>query len=222
MISRTLILAALLAGPLASGCMDEEFATRPPEDPDEVAEGGDLAYAMEEEAGDITVHPVRDRLDLLITTTSPLSPDRDVDLAIEGVAREAIDSGEVVLTLPTKAMMGHVGEGRPEVPVEARWTLPPMAEGERWRASFTVPGAVAGYYQVLVNAYTHGPDGGPRLFDESHYSVWMYVSGTDGQLTRLFEDSIFPEGMRPAGSRPADGGQRPVLRGRYDGLDALA
>ncbi|MDE2974340.1 MAG: hypothetical protein OXU64_06415 [Gemmatimonadota bacterium] len=73
-----------------------------------------------------------------------------------------------------------------------------MAEGERWRASFTVPGAVAGYYQVLVNAYTHGPDGGPWLFDESHYSVWMYVSGTDGQLTRLFEDSIFPEGMRPA------------------------
>ena len=48
-------------------------------------------------------------------------PDAAVELAIGGVAREPIDSGEVVLTLPTKALMDHVGEGRQDLPAEARW-----------------------------------------------------------------------------------------------------
>ena len=34
--------------------------------------------------------------------------------------------------------------------------------------------------------------------------VWMYVSETDGQLTRFFEDSVFPEGVHPAAG-PATG-----------------
>ena len=50
---------------------------------------------------DSIVHPTRSRIDLTISTTSPLVPDADVVLTIKGVAREAIDSGEVVLTLPT-------------------------------------------------------------------------------------------------------------------------
>lgn len=40
--------------------------------------------------------------------------------------------------------------------------------------------------EVLVNAYTHGPDGGPWLFDDVSRSAWMFVSETDGQLTRFF------------------------------------
>ena len=147
--------------------------------------------------GDIIVHPARGRIDLTISADGPLQPGVAVELTIEGVAREAIDSGEVVLTLPTKAMMEHVGPGRPELPVEASGVLASMAAGDMWNTTFTVPGAAAGYYQVAVAAHTHGPDGGPWLFDATRSTAWMYVSGTGGQLTRFFEDSLFPEGVRP-------------------------
>ena len=63
---------------------------------------------------DSIVHPTRGRIDLTITATGPLLPGEDVTLTIKGVAREPIDSGEVVLTLPTRALMGpRAGHGRP-------------------------------------------------------------------------------------------------------------
>ena len=105
--------------------------------------------------------------------------------------------------------MDHVGDGRPDLPVKARWDLPAMATGDTWSGTFTVPGQPAGYYRVMVNAYTHGPDGGPYLFDDEFRQAWMFISGTDGQLTRFFEDTIFPEGVHPAaGPAAADGATR--------------
>ena len=143
-------------------------------------------------------HPADDRLRLTISTTSSLRPNTAIELTIRGVAREAIDSGEVVLALPTRAIMDHaLDTGVPEVPAKATWDLPAMAEGGTWSETFTVPGEAAGYYGVRVNAYTHGPNGGPWLFDDVSRSAWMFVSETDGQLTRLFEDSLFPEGIHP-------------------------
>ena len=152
-------------------------------------------------------HPTGDRLRLAIPTTSSLRPNTAVEMTIEGVAREAIDGGEVVLALPTRAIMDYRASdtGVPEVPAKARWDLPAIAKGGTWSETFTVPGEAAGYYSVMVNAYTHGPDGGPWLFDDVSRSAWMFVSQTDGQLTRLFEDSLFPEGILPvAGPATAD------------------
>ena len=154
---------------------------------------------------DSIVHPTRGRIDLTISATGPLKPNTGVALTVEGVAREAIDSGEVVLTLPTRALMDHpLDTGVPNLPVKARWDLPAMAKGDTWSGSYTVPGEAAGYYSAMANAYTHGPDGGLWLFDDVLGEAWMYVSETDGQLTRFFEDSIFPEGVHPAAG-PAAG-----------------
>ncbi len=68
---------------------------------------------------------------------------------------------------PTRALMDYAGgEGLPDLPVKARWDLPAMAKGDTWSGSYTVPGEAAGYYSVMANAYTRGPDGGPWLFDD--------------------------------------------------------
>ena len=126
------------------------------------------------------------------------------------MAREAIDGGEVVLALPTRAIMDHaLDTGVPAVPAKARWDLPAMAKGGMWSRTYSVPGEAAGYYSVLVNAYTHGPPGTAKwLFDDVGREAWMFVDETDGQLTCFFEDSLFPEGVDPvAGPRRRIGGQ---------------
>ena len=152
---------------------------------------------------DSIVHPTRSRIDLTISTASPLVPDADVVLTIEGVAREEIDSGEVVLTLPTRALMDHAGgKGLPNLPVKARWELPPMAEGDAWSGSHTVAGEAEGWYRAMANAYTHGPDGGLFLFDDAHRSAWMHVSKTDGRLADFFEDDSTPPIAGPAAGWP--------------------
>ena len=201
-------LAALAA--LVSGCVEElvDTGSEPlvEEDVDTgaglAAYGDPLADGNTEEFDSI-VHPLRGRIDLTISATGPLSPNVGVALTIEGVAREAIDSGEVVLTLPTRALMDHAGGKQlPGLPVKARWDLPPMAEGDTWSGSYTVPGEAEGWYRVMANAYTHGPDGGAYLFDEALGEAWMHVSETDGELTGFFEDSISPPVAGPAAGWP--------------------
>ncbi len=93
-------------------------------------------------------HPTDDRLRLTISTTISLRPNAAVELTIEGVAREAIDGGDVVLALPTRAIMDYRASdtGVPEVPAKARWDLPAIAKGGTWSETFTVPGEAAGYY----------------------------------------------------------------------------
>ena len=204
---RKALLALTSAGlaPLAVACVDDDL-TEAPMSP--AADTGLAAYgdplADGGAGGDSIVHPARGRIDLTISTTSSLRPNAAVELTIGGVAREAIDSGEVVLTLPTRALMDHAGadRGLPELPVKARWTLPAIAKGGTWSGSYTVPGEVAGWYRVLANAYTHGPDGGPWLFDDVLREAWMVVDETDGRLTRILEDSVAPM-AGPAAGWPA-------------------
>lgn len=195
--NRTLL--AMLAA-LVAGCSDMELepTMEPP------AEAAETIPETEEAHGPDIVHPVRGRIELTISTTGPLLPGEDVKLTVHGVAEEPIDGGEVALTLPTRALMDHDGgTALPELPVVARWDLPSMAVGETWSASHTIPGEAEGYYRVLVNAYTHGPDGGPWLFDDVFRSAWLYVHETDGRLTRFFEEAVFPEGVHPVAG-PAD------------------
>ncbi|MDE2975127.1 MAG: hypothetical protein OXU64_10505 [Gemmatimonadota bacterium] len=197
-----LALAFSLAAPAA--CEREPpTAAAPPavEAPDS---GGHRLAAIEEGVFDSIVHPARGRIALTITTTDPLLPNADVELDIRGVAQARIDSGEVVLTLTTKALMDHAGTGHPDLPAEASWDLPAMDSGDTWERSHAVSGEEAGYYRVMANAHARGPDGGPWLFDEAYRQAWMYVSETNGQLTRLFEDSVFPDSVHPAAG-PADG-----------------
>ena len=96
--------------------------------------------------------------------------------------------------------MDHAGKGDPELPAVATWSLPPMAEGGTWSASHTVAGEAAGWYRVMANAYTRGPDGGPWLFDDVLASAWMHVDDTDGRLAPALEDSV---AAGPAAGWPA-------------------
>ncbi len=179
-----------------------------------LADGSPLADETQE--FDSIVHPTRGRIELTIATTGPLLPDADIELAIGGVAREPIDGGEVVLTLPTKALMDHDETAAlPELPVVARWELPSMAAGETWSASHTIPGEAEGYYRVLANAYTHGPDGGIWLADEVFREAWMFVDETGGQLASLSEDAVFPEAATPP---PGPAAGWPVALARVGGV----
>ena len=195
------LLAALAA--LVSGCAEELADTSSEPLVEEDAEAP-LAADGATEGPDSVVDPMQGRIYLTISTTDPLLPDADVALTVSGVAQEPVDGGEVVLTLPTRALMDHAGgKGLPELPVKARWDLPPMAEGDMWSASYTVPGEAAGWYRVMANAYTHGPDGGPWLFDDVLGEAWMHVSETDGRLdTHPLEDSVAPM-AGPAAGWPA-------------------
>ena len=170
-------------------------------------EGGELAMmAAGSGDADTLFDPFTPRLALAISTDDELLPNASVTLTVSGEAREAIDGGEVVVTLPTKAAMDYAGEGRQPyypvgdtLPTEASWRLPRIGAGDTWERTVTVPAAAAGYYMVAATADTHGPQSnlGPFLSDGSYTQAWMFVSNTDGQLTTVFEDSLFPEGVRP-------------------------
>jgi len=131
--TRLLLALALVAGLVACGDDDLTEAPMPPAaEPGLAADGNPLAdggWEPETEEADTPTapleHPTDDRLRLTISTTSSLRPNVAVELTIRGVAREAIDGGEVVLALPTRAIMDHaLDTGVPEVPAKARWDLP--------------------------------------------------------------------------------------------------
>lgn len=145
------------------------------------------------------------RLDLRITAESDLDPDAPVTLRIAGEAKEVIDGGIVQIRLPTNAMIDYAGsEKQPYVPVgdevaaHGEWSVPSMAVGDTWEETVEIPAAPAGYYLVSVTAETYGPesDHGPMLSEDVYTQAWMFISDTGGQLTDVFEDSIFPDGTR--------------------------
>ena len=201
-------LAAVLCVAVAVCADPTPTGTATPADTGRAADSAGLAAdGWLAAAGDSgIVDPFGPRLALEISTDGGLLPNAPVTLTISGEAREVIDGGEVVVRLPTKAAMDYAGEGQPlyyplgdTVPVEASWQLPAMGVGDAWEGTVTVPGAVAGYYMVAVDADTYGPasDLGPYLFDDSYTQAWMFVSDTGGQLTDVFEDSLFAEGVLP-------------------------
>ena len=146
--TRTLPLALLAAlAALVSGCTEELVDTGSEPIVEESADTGLGLAADGDPPLDSLVSPTRGRIALTISTTDPLVPDVGVALAVSGVAQEVIDSGEVVLTLPTRALMDHAGgKELPNLPVKKRWSLPAMAKGGTWSGSYIVPGEAAGYY----------------------------------------------------------------------------
>ena len=156
--------------------------------------------------GDTIFDPFTARLPLSISASGELRPDAPVTLTISGEAQEAIDGGEVVFMLPTKAAMDYAGAGRTPfyplgrtIPATASWRLSRMRKGDTWRRTVTVPGEAAGYYMAAVVADANGPASalGPYLSDESYDQAWMLVSETGGRLTEVFEDSVFAGGVVP-------------------------
>ena len=190
-LNRTLPLAFFVAAlaALVSGCVEPGIAPPSPPSGEPGAPGGH-PLADGGGPGEAEVDPGRLRIELTISATGSLKPGVDVELTVKGVAREQVDGGEVVLTLPTRALMDHNGKGSPDRPAVASWVLPAIAKGGTWSGSHTVPGEAAGWYRVMANAYTRGPDGGPWLFDAVLASAWMHVAETGGRLTRVLEDSV--------------------------------
>ena len=146
------------------------------------------------------------RITLEITAESDLVPNAEVTLKISGEAQEEIDGGTVTIRLPTMAAMDYAGEGAQLylptdslIPAHASWELPFMSVGDTWEETVAVPASVAGYYSVAVVAETYGPESdlGPYLSDEVYTQAWLFISPTDGQITHMFTDSIFPEDVRP-------------------------
>ena len=172
-------------------------------------EDGSLYYTdgdTEEPDSFEIVDPPGNRITLAITSASSLLPNSPVDLTITGVAEEAINGGEVTVTLPTKAAMDHAGVGKPlyypqdqQIPPAASYQLPAMAEGDSWEETVTIPAAVEGYYQVVVDAHAYGPEGGigSYLSDYTHAQAWIFVDDTDGRLMEFYNDSLWPEGPHP-------------------------
>ncbi|MCE2397686.1 MAG: hypothetical protein J4F34_01390 [Gemmatimonadetes bacterium] len=246
--SRTPAPAFALAAVLCVAmCTDPTpTGTAAPADTGRAADGGEPMAARSSGGGTDTIFdPFTPRLALAISTDGELLPNAPVTLTISGEAREVIDGGEVVVRLPTKAAMDHAGEGQPlyypigrTVPAKATWRLPAMGVGDTWERTVTVPAAAAGYYMVAVDADTEGPasDLGPYLFDDSYAQAWMFVSDTDGQLTDVFEDSLFAEGVlpvpgpfttetellsRPLAASVSDSGSARILVVYYDGREPI-
>ena len=94
--------------------------------------GGLAMMATDSEGTDTLFDPFYARLALAISTDDKLLPNTAVTLTVSGEAREAIDGGEVIVTLPTKAAMDYAGAGRqPYYPLGD--TLPTEAGGcRRW------------------------------------------------------------------------------------------
>ncbi|MYG81372.1 MAG: hypothetical protein F4187_06180 [Gemmatimonadetes bacterium] len=141
-----------------------------------------------------------------ITAENDPAPKTPVTLLIEGVAIEPVTGGELSVTLPTKAAMDYAGPDDAlyhptgvKVSAIARWQLPAMAAGGRWKQRVTIPAMEKGYYRVAMSGATAGPpsDLGPFLIEEVYEQVWMFISDGRAQLTELFDPSVFPTGTRP-------------------------
>lgn len=163
LLARPAILCAVV---LLSACVDAPVG--PPDATHETAPVGarpQLLAADEVQDSVRIVDPTTNRIALTISTDDDLSPNVDITLNISGVAQEVIDGGEVILTLPTKAAMDYPGPDKQpyfssgtSVAAFARWDLPAMQVDDTWEQTVTIPAAVAGYYQVVQNACTHGPN----------------------------------------------------------------
>lgn len=161
----------------------------------------------EQEGSGGSIDPTTHRVVFTFKVESAVSPKSPVTLVIEGVATEAVTGGEVVVTLPTKAAMDYAGPddelyfpiGR-KPPVAGRWQLPQMAAGDLWKQRITLSAMDKGYYQIALNADTHGPPStlGSYMADDAYRQVWMFVSDHGAALTPFFDETVFPEGTRPA------------------------
>lgn len=213
----------LLAGALlATSCVDET----PLEVEEQLIEAvGDLPMQAQYQSTE-DVDAFRPRLKVEFKIVGELSPNTPITVWIEAEATEAITGGEVEVALPTFAAMKLAGPDKPlryvmgsKPPAVASWKLPAMEVGDTWKQTVkigTIP--EKGYYQVTANTQTHGPFESPYVFDESFHEAWMFVMDGGGVLTRMFDETIFPEQLIPQPGPFQSKGQHAAGSADYTGL----
>jgi len=200
MPKHTKCLLATVSILLATGCVDNPvgFDEKLKE---ELAAEHTLTLPQAE---DHDSDPFRARLEVEFTVEGDLSPDTPITVWLEGVATEKLTGSEVRVLLPTLAEMTYAGEGKrlhypvdEKLPVAARWTLPPMDAGGRWKRSVSLGRLGKGYYQVSVHVTTEGPGDSPYVSDNAYRQTWLAVLDGGGVLTPGFDASLFPEEIIP-------------------------
>lgn len=198
-----LIFAGLV---LATSCVDTPVSVVDPVSIDDgpLIESADgLPVHQAQNNGTVGKHPLA-RLVISFKIVGELSPKTPITVQLEGVATADITSGEVELALPTFAAMTRAGPGKSlkyvpneKAPVVARWTLPKdMQAGDSWKQSVQIGGiAEEGYYQVTAFARTEGTFRKP--YDHAFHEAWLYVVDGGGQVTKVFDESVFPDHAIP-------------------------
>lgn len=148
----------------------------------------------------------RARLELnFIVRVDLLVPNTPIAVYLEGVATEDISGGDVEVALPTFAAMKLAGpDKRPRYtvgekpPVVARWRLPAMSAGDKWRQSVDVGMIVEkGYYHITAFVRAQGSYESIHVFDETLREAWMFIVDDGGRLTDVFDETIFPDRIIP-------------------------
>ena len=199
-MSRHSTLTGALALMLLAACVDET-PVEVVDEPIERSEGMALAQADNENE-----ESFRARLEVDFVVRGDLAgPNTPITVHLEGVATEDISGGTVEVALPTFAAMKLAGpDKRPRYevgekpPVVARWQLPALSAGNRWKQSVEV-GQITekGYYQITAFVQTHGPLESPHVFDETLREAWMFIADGGGMLTDVFDETIFPDRIIP-------------------------
>lgn len=192
-----LLLAGLL---LATSCVDDPVSV----DEQPVEAAGDLPVQAQYQPKE-DPDPFRARLKVDFRVVGELSPNTPITVWIEAEATEQITGGEVEVALPTFAAMKLAGPDKAlqyvkggKAPAVASWKLPALEVGDTWKQTVEI-GTIAdkGYYQVTAVIRAHGPFESPYVFDESFREAWMFVMDGGGFLTRMFDESVFPEQLIP-------------------------
>ena len=141
--------------------MDGDQALEPPQVPEEEDRAA-WERAAEPPEDSVEGYDRSDHRVRFTITGDALSPGSDIVLRIRGEARETVDGGSVVLTLPTQTRLGRDYLDMVDValPEQARWDLPSMAKGDVWERTATVPSVEAGYYLAGLSAENLRPVGG--------------------------------------------------------------
>ena len=217
---------AAAAALFLAGCSDHPLAVAPQQAAPDTAAFAGSPPGTAWQAGEIIADNFTPRLDLAIKVVGPLVPLGPVVIQLEATANEAIAGGTVELVLPTMAAMAYVGpDKQPRFPPSSKmpaigsWTLAQIPKGGTWKQSTAIRLPEKGYYQVVVDIRTTGPDHsglGPYLLDDGHEQAWMFVIEGGGILTREFKDSIFPDRIVPQ-----PGPFRALPGGRTKGRSAM-
>ncbi len=194
-----------MAATLIAACRDNPVAMDG--QPFDASTLGDLARVRGDENANSTdpVDRFRHRFSLNVAPEGDFRANAPIILRVAGVATEAIEAGEIVVTLPTQASMAFAGPGNSldypldrRFPVVARWQIGRMAAGDTWRKGRIPVGTVGpGYYKVAIHIETRGPNSTSFLLNTVYRKAWLFVTADGGTITEFFDESLFPDSISP-------------------------
>lgn len=199
---RKLLLIAIGAT-FVTACQEDLTDLGEPDSIDDIALP---THTADDESEDVVREGFAPRIAFDVQVAGDLAPYATVTVEIEGQATEKLTGGDIRVLLPTIAAMKHAGAGeRPSYPVgksfpvEAKWALPAMDEGDTWKRSFELKLPDKGYYHVAVEADTRGPDDKAHLhaIDDTYDQLWLYVTDSGGFVTPIFDESVFDDHVIP-------------------------